>query len=214
MNDEEIRRVFAANLNRFLTASGIKQNEIAKMLRVAESTVSSWCSGAKLPRMPKIDQLAQIFGVQRSDLLEEKCALPSNMYPAKWREPVPLVGDIACGTPILAEQNITDYVQTPEHIHADFALRCRGESMIDAGVHDGDIVFIRQQPAVTNGQIAAVLVDGAESEATLKRVYLDGDVLTLQAANPAFAPKAFVGDDIDRVHILGLAVAFVHVFEQ
>ena len=94
------------------------------------------------------------------------------------------------------------------------ALRCRGESMIDAGVHDGDIVFVRQQPEVDNGQIAAVLVGGAESEATLKRVYVDNGVLTLQAANPAFPPKTFFGEDINRVHILGRAVAFMHVFSD
>ena len=86
--------------------------------------------------------------------------------------------------------------------------------MIDAGVHDGDIVFVRQQPQVNNGQIAAVIVDGAESEATLKRVYVDSGVVTLQAANPDFAPKSFFGDDAARVHILGRAVAFKHVFSN
>lgn len=211
MNEDDIKRVFAANLNRFLTASGIKQNEIAKMLRVAESTVSSWCNGAKLPRMPKIDHLAQIFGVQRSDLLEEKRALPPYMYPAKWREPVPLIGDIACGTPILAEQNITDYVQTPEHVYCDFALKCHGDSMINAGIHDGDIVYIRQQSIVDNGQIAAVLV--GDEEATLKRFYRLGDTVTLNAENPAFPPLVFVGEEVSQVHIIGLAIAYTHVIE-
>lgn len=212
MTDEELKKIFANNLNRLLSVSGVKQYELSERLGVSESTVSSWCSGAKMPRMSKIDQMATMFGVSRSDLLEEKLDGRNGIIPIRWGKSTPLVGDIACGTPILAEQNITDYVDTPEHIKADFALRCRGDSMINAGVNDGDIVFIRQQPKVNNGEIAAVLIDGAESEATLKRVYIDDGVLTLQAANPSFAPKAFFGEDINRVHILGRAVAFIHVF--
>lgn len=202
----------------------LTQQDIAKIAGVSDRAVSSWENGTRSPKLGPIKKICEHFGIDLTSFIDDSCddydvvphsvALPPNMYPARWREPVPLVGDIACGTPILAEQNITDYVQTPEHIHADFALRCQGESMKDAGVHTGDIVFIRQQPEVINGQIAAVLVDGAESGATLKRVYLHGDVLTLQAANPKVDPQIFIGADIERVHIIGLAVGFVHVFEQ
>ena len=129
------------------------------------------------------------------------------------RETVPLVGRIACGTPILAEENIEDYVELPGHVRADYALLCKGESMINAGIRDGDVVYIRQQAEVANGQIAAVMVDGGD--ATLKRFYLseNQNTVTLVAENPAVPPLTFTGEDINRQRVLGLAVAYVHLLK-
>lgn len=122
---------------------------------------------------------------------------------------IPLVGQIACGSPILAEQNIEGYIDLPRHIHADYALTCRGDSMIGAGIQDGDVVYIREQPEVENGQVAAVMVD--EEEATLKRFYFDGLTVQLVAENPKFPPMVFTGEEIERrVHIIGLAIAYTH----
>lgn len=118
---------------------------------------------------------------------------------------VPIIGEIACGVPILAEENIEEYVDLPEHIRADFALRCKGDSMTGARINDGDIVYIRQQPTVANGEIAAVRI---ENEATLKRVYRNGGTVILQPENPAYSPMAFTGDALNDVAILGKAVAF------
>lgn len=107
-------------------------------------------------------------------------------------------------------------VDVPDYIHADFALRCKGDSMIGARIYDGDIVYIRKQPQVENGEIAAVLIeDVAEyAEATLKRLYLSSGQLVLQAENPTFAPIVFTGDSIRQVHILGKAVAFTSMLEH
>lgn len=124
---------------------------------------------------------------------------------------VPLVGQIACGTPILAEQNITDYVDLPGHIRADFALTCKGESMIGAGIRDGDVVYIRQQAEVENGQIAAVMV--GDEEATLKRFYLEDGVIQLVSENPTIPPKVFIGEAISQIRVVGLAVAYTHIIE-
>ncbi len=118
---------------------------------------------------------------------------------------IPLLGTIACGEPILAAENIEDAVDMPAHIRADFALRCKGDSMINARIYDGDIVYIRQQPTVEDGQIAAVLID---DEATLKRVRLFSDHIVLEPENPQFRPLVFWEHDMDQVRILGLAVAF------
>ena len=126
----------------------------------------------------------------------------------------PLVGNIACGTPILAEENITDYVDVPEHIHCDFALKCHGNSMIDLGVKDGDIVYIRSQPEVQNGQVAAVVVDDMEPEATLKKFFKYDNHIMLIPANSEEQPFAFYGEEMARVHVKGLAVGFTHMFEQ
>ena len=156
---------------------------------------------------------AILIGVGEDSVLGSKDDLPSNLIPARFRQ-APLVGEIACGTPILAEQNIIDYIDVPEHIQCDFALKCRGNSMIDLGVKDGDVVYIRSQPEVQNGQVAAVIVDGAESEATLKKFFRYDNHVMLIPANSEEAPFAFYGEEMSRVHVQGLAVGFMHVFEQ
>ena len=120
---------------------------------------------------------------------------------------IPLVGSIACGTPILAQQNIEKIVDVPENIRCDFSLTCHGDSMVDAGIHDKDVVYIRIQPEVENGEIAAVRIDG---EATLKRVYYNPGTLTLMPANPAYAPMIYAGPQLEEVHIEGKAVGWTH----
>ena len=139
---------------------------------------------------------------------DESTPLPSNILPLPKTRKVPLLGTIACGEPILATENIAAYLDVAEEIHCDFALRCKGDSMTDARILDGDVVYIRHQPDVENGEIAAVLIDGMETEATLKRVYKSEGQLMLTPANPAYAPRVFIGEDIARVRILGKAVAF------
>lgn len=147
------------------------------------------------------------------DDIELPRPLPDNLIPIRFHQK-PLVGSIACGTPILAEENITDYVDVPEHVHCDFALKCQGNSMIDLGVKDGDVVYIRSQPEVQNGQVAAVIVDGMESEATLKKFFKYENHIMLIPANSEEQPFAFYGEDMARVHVQGLAVGFTHMFNQ
>ena len=118
---------------------------------------------------------------------------------------VPLLGAIACGEPILAAENVEGDVEVPEHVRADFALRCKGDSMINARIFDGDIVYIRQQPTVDDGQIAAVLIG---EEATLKRVRLYPDHVVLEPENPLYRPHSYWNEDMNTVRILGKAVAF------
>lgn len=129
-----------------------------------------------------------------------------NILPLPKTKKVPLVGTIACGTPTTAVENIEDYIDMSENIHADFALRCKGDSMINARIFDGDIVYIRQQPDVENGEIAAVLID---DEATLKRVFKHKDSLELRAENPTFPPLYYEGSELVTIRILGKAVAFL-----
>lgn len=120
---------------------------------------------------------------------------------------LPLLGNISCGNPILADEHIELYVELTTKIKADFCLKAKGDSMINARIHDGDIVFIRKQDTVDNGEIAAVIID---DEATLKRVfyYPDEGKLVLQAENPKYEPFVYIGDELNTVKILGKAVAF------
>lgn len=135
--------------------------------------------------------------------------LPPNILPIPKMTQKPLLGTIACGTPITATQNVDEMIDVPEHIRCDFVLRCKGDSMIEARIFDGDVVYIREQPDVENGEIAAVVIDGqGESEATLKRVYKQRDQIVLMAANAKYTPSVLTGEAAARVRILGKAVAF------
>lgn len=131
--------------------------------------------------------------------------MPANIMPMPEMRKIPLLGAIACGEPILAVENIEDYVKIPKDMPGDFALRCKGDSMINARIFDGDIVYIRQQDTVENGEIAAVLID---SDATLKRVRLFDDHIVLEPENPMYKPWVYWNEEMNTVRILGKAVAF------
>lgn len=133
--------------------------------------------------------------------------LPSNVQPMPTLQKVPRIGTIACGYPLLAQQNIEGYDAVPEYVRCDFTLVCRGDSMINARIFDGDIVCIREQPEVENGEIAAVLIDS--EEATLKRVKLYEDHIVLEPENPMYKPMVFWGEEMNNVRILGKATHFI-----
>lgn len=197
----------------------LTQKELALLIHAAHNSISNWENDQNKPDPDTIQNLCWALDITPNYLFDgdaaieekESPAIPSNVIHVPEMSKVPLVGQIACGTPILAEENITDYVDVPGHIKADYALTCKGDSMVNAGIRDGDIVYIRQQDEVENGQIAAVMVDG--NEATLKRFYFDGDQVQLVAENSKIRPLAFFGEDINRVHVIGRAVAYVHVIE-
>ena len=172
------------------------------------------------PGIDTYKAVAKVLGIDVNDLIravdddiELPPPLPSNLIPARFHQ-APLIGSIACGTPILAEENITDYIDVPEHIQCDFALKCQGRSMINLGVQDGDMVYIRSQPEVQNGQIAAVIVDGMEAEATLKKFYRYDNQIVLIPANDDDKPFVYSGEEMARVQVQGLAVGFMHVFDN
>lgn len=136
---------------------------------------------------------------------EEKLKFFDNLFPIETKR-FPLLGNIACGKPIFAEEQFEAYVEAGANIKADFCLRAKGDSMTGARIYDGDIVFIRKQEMVDDGEIAAVLID---DEATLKRVYYDQEagVIQLFAENPNYKTMRFSGEELDHIRILGKAVA-------
>ena len=137
---------------------------------------------------------------------EEKLKFFDNLFPITVKK-FPLLGNIACGKPIFADEHFEAYVEAGAYIKADFCLRAKGDSMIGARIQDGDIVFIHKQEMVDDGEIAAVLID---DEATLKRVYYDQEngILQLFAENPQYKTMRFTGEELDHIRILGKAVAF------
>ncbi len=134
----------------------------------------------------------------------------NNIIPIPTTKKVPLLGTIACGEPILANENIEMYIKVDESIPADFALKCKGDSMINARIFDGDIVYIRQQPDVEDGEIAAVLIG---EEATLKKVHKYPNKIVLSACNPMYDDYVYTGEQLNEIRILGKAVAFFSIIK-
>lgn len=197
-------------------AHGLSQRQFANQCDLSNGYISILEKGINpstgkpvTPTLPQMKKLANGMAMTLSELFEQVDDMPidigSNIIPMPAMRKIPLIGTIACGAPILAEEHIEDFNDIPKHIHADFALTCKGDSMINARIFDGDIVYIRQQDSVENGEIAAVLID---SEATLKRVKLYEDHISLEPENPMYKPMVFWNEEMNNVRILGKAVAF------
>ena len=212
---------FASRLSQALETRGMKAADLSKKTKVAEGTISCYINGRYEAKQNRVQVFAEALDVnpawlmgydvpmeaERSQPAPAPRPIPKGFEPMPKMKKIPLIGAIACGEPITAEQNIEKMVDVPENIRCDFSLTCHGDSMVDAGIHDKDVVYIRIQPEVENGEIAAVRIDG---EATLKRVYYNPGTLTLMPANPAYAPMIYTGPQLEEVHIEGKAVGWTH----
>lgn len=194
---------------------GLTQEELAKKLGYkSKTTIAKIENGTNDIVQSKVIEFAKALNTTPAYLMgweDNTNTLPSNIVPLTKNKTkkVPLVGTIACGVPILAVQNIEEYIDMDSEVHADFALRCKGDSMINARIFDGDIVYIKEQPTIENGEIAAVVINNIETEATLKRVYIDSEKIRLCAENPLVKDMVFFHEDMNNVRILGKAVAFL-----
>ncbi len=175
-------------------------------LKTDRVMISKWETGFQTPQADTLKILAKVLEVSVDFLLTGVENIgesrPEITIPVK---KVRMLGSIACGTPIFCNEEYEYVLATGENANADFCLTARGDSMINARIADGDIVFIRQQSSVENGEIAAVVIG---DEATLKRVYKTADGLMLVAENPAYQPMYFSGDELSQTYILGKAIGF------
>lgn len=187
--------------------------ELARKIGVSHATISKWENGHT--RTIKDDDLVRLADALRCNILwlmglDDAITVDENyeeiLVDIPELEEVPIIGEIACGKPVLAEENYDGFASVPRAARADFALRCKGESMINARIFPGDLVFIRKDAEVESGDIAAVLIDG--EEATLKRIYRYANRLELRPENPLFEVLQFEGEQQARVRILGKAVSF------
>ena len=187
---------FATILQNLLTEKNMKQSELSRLTKINKSSISEYLSGNYQPKYKNILKIAQVLNVSPTIFLEKS--------PDKEVTKLPILGKIAAGIPILAQENIEGYLPYDGN-DADFCLRIHGDSMINARINDGDIVFIKQQSTVENGEIAAVLINDS---ATLKRVYfLDNSSIQLRPENPKYKPMIFSKDNCDDFRILGKAIA-------
>lgn len=206
---------FSERLRQLRTSRELSQMDFAKQIKMSKSSINMYERGEREPGLETLERIADYFNVDMDYLLGKSdianrshlvfTSIASNIMPMPEMRRIPLIGSIACGAPILAEEHIEDYVDLPRHVKADFSLTCKGDSMINARIFDGDIVYIRQQDTVENGQIAAVLIG---TEATLKRVRLFDDHIVLEPENPMYKPLVYWNEEMNTVRILGKAVAF------
>ena len=215
---------FAQRLREGLDLRGMKQIELATRSGISKYSISHYLKGDWEGKQDAVYELARALNVSEAWLmgydvpaersapkvsvqLDKKPTIPPGFMPLPKMRKVPLIGAIACGDPITAIQNREGDVNAPVDMRCDFALKCQGESMIGAGIHDGDVVYIRIQPEVENGEIAAVRIG---EEATLKRVYLHNDYIELRPENPAFESIIRRRDEMNDVQIEGKAVGWMH----
>lgn len=206
----EVNRLFGERLRTLRKEKGLTQIQFAKDFHIATGTVAMWETSKRMPDSFTLSKLADYFGVSVDYILgreDEKTLHLDNVVEVEFIER-PVLGSIACGEPILAEQNIEEYAKVPADMPVDFFLRCVGDSMTGARIFDGDLVGIRIQPQVENGEIAAVQLDD-DGTATLKRVQRAGDTLILLPENAAYAPLVYSGAELEGVRILGKAVYFI-----
>lgn len=184
---------------------GLTLEEVAQAVGVSKSTVQKWESGTiEDMRLAKAAGLAKVLKVSPLWIMGISESMTDPTPKAKTKR-VPVLGCIAAGDPIVANEEYEEYIELSSGPDVDFCLRVRGDSMIDARICDGGLVFIRRQPTVENGEIAAVLID---DEVTLKRFYRTKDGVILKPENSKYEPLFFTHRDFRQVRVLGRVVMF------
>ena len=200
--------IMAKNIKYYMEQNRVTAKDICSTLKIPMPTFSDWVNAKTYPRIDKIEMLANYFGILKSDLVEDKNELPESAtridFPSLHR--IPVLGRISAGLPLYAEQNIEGYTLTDLNGGAEyFALRVCGDSMNAARIEDGDVIIVRRQDEVENGELAVVMV--GDCDATIKRFYSTGTTVTLmpQSTNPAHQPQIY---DLQRtsIKVLGKVV--------
>lgn len=221
----ETRVTTGYRLKQIMAERGIRQADIVRLCqpyaekyktRIGRSDISQYISELYEPSQTKLFILGKALRVSELWLMgfdvdptprveSDALDLVESVVKRVQTKKFPMLGDIACGNPIEANQEYETFVAANEGINADFCLTAKGDSMINARIFDGDVVFIREQPTVNNGEIAAVAI---ENEVTLKRVYLYDNRLELRPENPTYPVLNYEGEQLDSIRIIGKAVAF------
>ena len=197
----------ASRLKELRKLKGLTLDELATLVGTSKQTIQRYETGV-ISNIPpsRVEALARALGTSPNELMGWEGAGIPGVMPISVKK-LPILGEIACGEPIYAAEEHESFVAADGGLDADFCLRAHGDSMIGARIMDGDIVFIRQQDSVDNGEIAAVIIN---DEATLKRVYYypEEGKLVLSPENARYAPLVYVGRELELIKIIGKAVAF------
>ena len=216
--DNEYKEKASKRLRYILELNNMKQQDLADKSGVSKYSISQYLGQRSIPSNLSAGKMAKVLNVDPMWLMGYDVPMKKddpdsgtgfdNIYPIELHK-IPILGSVACGEPILMSEERENYIMSGTDIKADFCLIAKGDSMINARIHDGDVVFIRKQDIVENGEIAAVVVNN-ESEATLKRFYYyrDRATLILKPENPAYEDLIFQSEELNEVHVLGKAIAF------
>ena len=191
--------LFGKRLRSLMQEFGDTIYTVADYLGMKPSTISRYTNGLYVPKAPTLDALAKRYSVSASWLMGESSQKYIQSDSVSMRT-VPILGVVAAGVPIWAEENFEGYTATDADEHIDFVLRVQGDSMINARIYNGDFVYVRKQPDVENGEIAVVLVD---NEATVKRVFKYPNMIILRPENPAYSEMIYQKNDAKDIRILG-----------
>lgn len=206
MADDEYKKIFSKNLKYYMNLNNKNQMDLINDLSLSSSTVSNWCTGLKLPRMDKVQMLADYFGILKSDLLENKSSCIGK--PTVKGVPIKVLGRVAAGVPIEAIEDIIGTEEIPEDLAKTgdfFGLKIHGDSM-EPRMFEGDIVIVRQQDDAESGDIVIAMVNG--NDATCKRLLKYESGISLISLNQKYDPMMFTNDDIEEkpVKIIGKVV--------
>lgn len=216
-------------LRQIMEERGLRQADILRMcqpyavkhnIRIGSNDLSQYMTGKCVPGQSKLFILGRALRVNEAwlmgydvdpaprvieELPDPKRSSLGVVVKRIQTKKFPMLGEIACGEPITANQEYEAFVEASDSIKADFCVTAKGDSMIMARILDGDIVFIKEQPTVNNGEIAAVVI---ENDVTLKRVYLYENRIELRPENPTYPVLNYEGEQLNSIRILGKAVAF------
>ena len=194
---------------------GLSLEQLAEMIGTSRQTVHRYETGV-ITNIPseKVEAMAKALGTTPQSLMgwEDESdfstfnSISATAFAAVKTKSLPILGNVACGEPIFASEEKSHFVRAKASLGADFCLTARGDSMINARIFDGDLLFVRKQDSVDDGEIAVVLID---DEATVKRVYFNREdgILTLMPENPTYKPMRYTGRELDRIRILGKVVS-------
>lgn len=205
---KDVSKYVGMQIRKYRKMRNMTQKELGLKIGVKHNTISSYEAGTNEPEQNTLFSIADVLGISINDLFPKTNEEISNLIPLP-REvrPIPIIGVIACGVPIFAEQNVEDYrYEVVENLPSGklYYLYAKGNSMSPT-IPNGSLVLIREQPTVESGQIAAVLLNG-DTEATLKRIKWQGDIMILMPDNPAYEP--IVATNENQVRIIGRAIKY------
>ena len=198
------------NIKRLRVTHGLTQSELGKIAGVSDKAIWTWENGTAEPRMGAIQKIADHFNIKKSDLIEDHSTDPdltgvTNIsFPAS--RPIPILGDICAGEGTWCEENFEGHFFIDSSVKADFCVRVRGDSMIDAGIRDGDLAFIKRTYDYKDGNIYAVRIN-SDCEAVLKKVFWQDDTIVLNPCNAEYKP---IVTDSEGVSVVGECIGVYH----
>jgi putative prophage lambdaCh01, repressor protein len=202
--------IMARNIQYYMDLTGKSRNDMCEALNIKYTTFTDWVKGNTYPRIDSIEKMANYFGIEKSDLIEEHSTdsdltgITNISFPAS--KPVPILGDICAGEGTWCEENFEGHFFIDSSVKADFCVRVRGDSMIEAGIFNGDLAFIKKTYDYTNGKIYAVRIN-SDCEAVLKKVFWQEDTIILNPCNADYEP---IVTDAEGMTVIGECVGVFH----